>query len=208
MITQYFLVLILNFIAFTNQIGMDSKEKLIACISMMKVISFRNKEQLKEGTKAIMGYSSKEEEDDAKEHFISFLVLHCYQTNDTQLITKYSHGLTQKKIDLKTSEMETLFGYTETIQMFKTRDTKKIIKLTKDFKEINEMINSEDFNESSFYSTSGDLGLLGFSFKDLTSTQKNLIGLVLFLVLGGIIFYLLSKLLKKDKKEKKKKKST
>ena len=62
MITQYFLVLILNFIAFTNQIGMDSKEKLIACISMMKVISFRNKEQLKEGTKAIMGYSSKEEE--------------------------------------------------------------------------------------------------------------------------------------------------
>lgn len=205
--TQYFLALILGFISLANQIEMEPKTKLLACMSMMQIISYKNKDQMKKGTEAIMGYSSKEEESDAQEHFSSFLILHCYQTNETQLITKYSKELSKKRVDLKTSEMETLFGYTETIQMFKTRDTKKIIALNKEFKGLNEMINSEDFSESSFYSTSGDLGLFGFSFKDLTSTQKNLIGLVLFVAIGGVLFYLLSKLIKKDKKEKKKKKS-
>ena len=106
---------------------------------------------------------------------------------------------------MKSKDISTLVDYEGIVDMYRKNDTVAIVKLVKEFKEVEKIMNSEEFRESSFYSQNGDLGLLGFSIKNLTPRQKNMIGLVLFVVIAGMLAYLMNKLLKKEDKKKKKK---
>ena len=78
----------------------------------------------------------------------------------------------KKKISVKSKDISTLVDYEGIVDMYRKNDTVAIVKLVKEFKEAEKIMNSEEFRESSFYSQNGDLGLLGFSIKNLTPRQK------------------------------------
>ena len=78
----------------------------------------------------------------------------------------------KKKISVKSKDISTLVDYEGIVDMYRKNDTVAIVKLVKEFKEVEKIMNSEEFRESSFESQNGDLGLLGFSIKNLTPRQK------------------------------------
>ena len=137
---------------------------------------------------------------------MSLFAVNCYRTMTKELQLKISNELSQKKkLSMKSKEISTLVDYKGIVDMYMNNDTVSIVKMVKEFKEIEKIMNSEEFHESSFYSANGDLGLLGFSISSLTPLQKNLIGFALFAVIACVLAYLLNKLLKKEEKKKKKK---
>ena len=203
---KLFLCIMLTFLTISHQLSQEDKSNLITCITMIQFLLSGAEEDTKEAVDAIMAHSSDFDEKAARNHLMSLFAANCYHSMTKELQLKLTNELKQKKkLNAKSKEIRTLVNYDGIVEMYKNNDTASIVKLIKEFKDIEKIMTSEDVNESSFYSQNGDLGLLGFSINNLTSGQKNIIGLVLFAAVGGVIAYLLNKLLKKEEKKKKKK---
>ena len=201
-----FIVLLFAFLSFSHQLSQESKSNLLTCVTIIQFLLYGDTENTKEAVDAIMAHSSDFDEKAARNHLMSLFAVNCYRSMTKELQLKISNEFSQKKkLSLKSKEISSLVDYKGIVDMYNNNDTVSIVKMVKEFKEIEKIMNSEDFHESSFYSASGDLGLLGFSISSLTPGQKNLIGLVLFAAVGGVLAFLLKKLMTKEEKKKKKK---
>ena len=201
-----FIVLLFAFLSISHQLTQESKTNLLTCVTIIQFLLYGETEDTKEAIDAIMAHSSDFDEKAARNHLMSLFAVNCYRTMTKELQLKISNELSQKKkLSMKSKEISTLVDYKGIVDMYMSNDTVSIVKMVKEFKEIEKIMNSEEFHESSFYSANGDLGLLGFSISSLTPLQKNLIGFALFAVIACVLAYLLNKLLKKEEKKKKKK---
>ena len=201
-----FIVLLFAFLSISHQLTQESKTNLLTCVTIIQFLLYGETEDTKEAIDAIMAHSSDFDEKAARNHLMSLFAVNCYRTMTKELQLKISNELSQKKtLSMKSKEISTLVDYKGIVDMYMNNDTVSIVKMVKEFKEIEKIMNSEEFHESSFYSANGDLGLLGFSISSLTPLQKNLIGFALFAVIACVLAYLLNKLLKKEEKKKKKK---
>ena len=202
---KLFLCLVVVFVAVSQQLSQESKANLLTCVTVIQFLLY-GEEDTKEAIEVIMAHSEKFDEKKARDHLMSLFVANCYRTMTKEIQMKITNELSKKKkISVKSKDISTLVDYEGIVDMYRKNDTVAIVKLVKEFKEVEKIMNSEEFRESSFYSQNGDLGLLGFSIKNLTPRQKNMIGLVLFVVIAGVLAYLMNKLLKKEDKKKKKK---
>ena len=203
---KLFLCLVVVFVAVSQQLSQESKANLLTCVTVIQFLLYGSEEDAKEAIEAIMAHSEEFDEKKARDHLMSLFVANCYRTMTKEIQMKITNELSKKKkISVKSKDISTLVDYEGIVDMYRKNDTVAIVKLVKEFKEVEKIMNSEEFRESSFYSQNGDLGLLGFSIKNLTPRQKNMIGLVLFVVIAGMLAYLMNKLLKKEDKKKKKK---
>lgn len=201
-----FIVLLFAFLSISHQLTQESKTNLLTCVTIIQFLLYGETEDTKEAIDAIMAHSSDFDEKAARNHLMSLFAVNCYRTMTKELQLKISNELSQKKkLSMKSKEISTLVDYKGIVDMYMNNDTVSIVKMVKEFKEIEKIMNSEEFHESSFYSANGDLGLLGFSISSLTPLQKNFIGFALFAVIACVLAYLLNKLLKKEEKKKKKK---
>lgn len=203
---KLFLCLVVVFVAVSQQLSQESKANLLTCVTVIQFLLYGSEEDTKEAIEVIMAHSEEFDEKKARDHLMSLFVANCYRTMTKEIQMKITNELSKKKkISVKSKDISTLVDYEGIVDMYRKNDTVAIVKLVKEFKEVEKIMNSEEFRESSFYSQNGDLGLLGFSIKNLTPRQKNMIGLVLFVVIAGVLAYLMNKLLKKEDKKKKKK---
>ena len=203
---KLFLCLVVVFVAVSQQLSQESKANLLTCVTVIQFLLYGSEENTKEAIEVIMAHSEEFDEKKARDHLMSLFVANCYRTMTKEIQMKITNELSKKKkISVKSKDISTLVDYEGIVDMYRKNDTVAIVKLVKEFKEVEKIMNSEEFRESSFYSQNGDLGLLGFSIKNLTPRQKNMIGLVLFVVIAGVLAYLMNKLLKKEDKKKKKK---
>ena len=203
---KLFLCLVVVFVAVSQQLSQESKANLLTCVTVIQFLLYGSEEDTKEAIEVIMAHSEEFDEKKARDHLMSLFVSNCYRTMTKEIQMKITNELSKKKkISVKSKDISTLVDYEGIVDMYRKNDTVAIVKLVKEFKEVEKIMNSEEFRESSFYSQNGDLGLLGFSIKNLTPRQKNMIGLVLFVVIAGVLAYLMNKLLKKEDKKKKKK---
>ena len=203
---KLFLCLVVVFVAVSQQLSQESKANLLTCVTVIQFLLYGSEEDTKEAIEVIMAHSEVFDEKKARDHLMSLFVANCYRTMTKEIQMKITNELSKKKkISVKSKDISTLVDYEGIVDMYRKNDTVAIVKLVKEFKEVEKIMNSEEFRESSFYSQNGDLGLLGFSIKNLTPRQKNMIGLVLFVVIAGVLAYLMNKLLKKEDKKKKKK---
>ena len=203
---KLFLCLVVVFVAVSQQLSQESKANLLTCVTVIQFLLYGSEEDTKEAIEVIMAHSEEFDEKKARDHLMSLFVANCYRTMTKEIQMKITNELSKKKkISVKSKDISTLVDYEGIVDMYRKNDTVAIVKLVKEFKEVEKIMNSEEFRESSFYSQNGDLGLLGFSIKNLTPRQKNMIGLVLFVVIAGMLAYLMNKLLKKEDKKKKKK---
>ena len=190
----------------SQQLSQESKANLLTCVTVIQFLLYGSEEDTKEAIEVIMAHSEEFDEKKARDHLMSLFVANCYRTMTKEIQMKITNELSKKKkISVKSKDISTLVDYEGIVDMYRKNDTVAIVKLVKEFKEVEKIMNSEEFRESSFYSQNGVLGLLGFSIKNLTPRQKNMIGLVLFVVIAGVLAYLMNKLLKKEDKKKKKK---
>ena len=203
---KLFLCLVVVFVAVSQQLSQESKANLLTCVTVIQFLLYGSEEDTKEAIEVIMAHSEEFDEKKARDHLMSLFVANCYRTMTKEIQMKITNELSKKKkISVKSKDISTLVDYEGIVDMYRKNDTVAIVKLVKEFKEVEKIMNSEEFRESSFYSQNGDLGLFGFSIKNLTLRQKNMIGLVLFVVIAGMLAYLMNKLLKKEDKKKKKK---
>ena len=203
---KLFLCLVVVFVAVSQQLSQENKANLLTCVTVIQFLLYGSEEDTKEAIEVIMAHSEEFDEKKARDHLMSLFVANCYRTMTKEIQMKITNELSKKKkISVKSKDISTLVDYEGIVDMYRKNDTVAIVKLVKEFKEVEKIMNSEEFRESSFYSQNGDLGLLGFSIKNLTPRQKNMIGLVLFVVIAGVLAYLMNKLLKKEDKKKKKK---
>ena len=203
---KLFLCLVVVFVAVSQQLSQESKANLLTCVTVIQFLLYGSEEDTKEAIEVIMAHSEEFDEKKARDHLMSLFVANCYRTMTKEIQMKITNELSKKKkISVKSKDISTLVDYEGIVDMYRKNDTVAIVKLVKEFKEVEKIMNSEEFRESSFYSQNGVLGLLGFSIKNLTPRQKNMIGLVLFVVIAGVLAYLMNKLLKKEDKKKKKK---
>ena len=203
---KLFLCLVVVFVAVSQQLSQESKANLLTCVTVIQFLLYGSEEDTKEAIEVIMAHSEEFDEKKARDHLMSLFVANCYRTMTKEIQMKITNELSKKKkISVKSKDISTLVDYEGIVDMYRKNDTVAIVKLVKEFKEAEKIMNSEEFRESSFYSQNGVLGLLGFSIKNLTPRQKNMIGLVLFVVIAGVLAYLMNKLLKKEDKKKKKK---
>ena len=203
---KLFLCLVVVFVAVSQQLSQESKANLLTCVTVIQFLLYGSEEDTKEAIEVIMAHSEEFDEKKARDHLMSLFVANCYRTMTKEIQMKITNELSKKKkISVKSKDISTLVDYEGIVDMYRKNDTVAIVKLVKEFKEAEKIMNSEEFRESAFYSQNGDRGLLGFSTKNLTPRQKNMIGLVLFIVIAGVFAYLMNKLLKIEDKKKKKK---
>ena len=112
---------------------------------------YGSEEDTKEAIEVIMAHSEEFDEKKARDHLMSLFVANCYRTMTKEIQMKITNELSKKKkISVKSKDISTLVDYEGIVDMYRKNDTVAIVKLVKEFKEVEKIMNSEEFRESSF----------------------------------------------------------
>ena len=148
---KLFLCLVVVFVAVSQQLSQESKANLLTCVTVIQFLLYGSEEDTKEAIEVIMAHSEEFDEKKARDHLMSLFVANCYRTMTKEIQMKITNELSKKKkISVKSKDISTLVDYEGIVDMYRKNDTVAIVKLVKEFKEVEKIMNSEEFRESSF----------------------------------------------------------
>lgn len=179
------------------------------CMGLSHVFDGQEKLTLEELTTRVMELNEEFGEQEAKDFITSFILVNCIENlKPEEFETLNEHVKQLKEFDYK--EYATPLKFDEIKNMLINNDTKlldiynkRVIKFNNEYQKAYSQFQESRGGDA--FRGSGDIGVFGSKFKDMSKTKKNLIGFGLMLVVGLLLGFLAMKIMNLGKKEKKKK---